>query len=332
MIRVAVGILQRGDGRTLLMQRLPGTFREGQWEFPGGKIEAGENSHGALERELHEELGIEVGAARRRITLRHAYPGKTVLLEVWQVTHFTGQPRNIEGHELRWVEPAEMRRIGMLDADLPIVTSLELPATYVITPSPPTDEKNAPAQWLDQLEQTLDLGISLLQLRCPAWSAGGFGRLAKTVAHRCEASGTRLLLNGAPLQILPLSERLGAAGCHVPARFLEQLRGLQKPVGMVVGASCHSATELAAAARANADFCMLGPVLHTASHADHAPLGWPGFSALVKKVSMPVFAFGGLAPNDLETAWSHGAQGVAGTSGFWRQKAGACAVAGNQQR
>ncbi|MCH6572989.1 MAG: thiamine phosphate synthase, partial [Proteobacteria bacterium] len=122
---------------------------------------------------------------------------------------------------------------------------------------------------------------------------------------------------------LPLSERLGTAGCHVPARCLEQLASLKKPAGLLVGASCHSAAELAAAARANADFCMLGPVLHTASHADHAPLGWPGFSALVKKVSMPVFAFGGLAPNDLETAWSHGAQGVAGTSGFWRQKAGA---------
>ena len=53
MIRVAVGILQREDGRTLLMRRLPGTFREGQWEFPGGKIEAGEDSRSALVRELH---------------------------------------------------------------------------------------------------------------------------------------------------------------------------------------------------------------------------------------------------------------------------------------
>ncbi len=58
MIRVAVGVLQRDDGRALLMQRLPGTFREGQWEFPGGKIEAGEDSFPALVRELHEELGL----------------------------------------------------------------------------------------------------------------------------------------------------------------------------------------------------------------------------------------------------------------------------------
>ncbi|MCH9026254.1 MAG: Nudix family hydrolase [Proteobacteria bacterium] len=332
MIRVAVGILQREDGRTLLMQRLPGTFREGQWEFPGGKIESGENSRSALARELHEELGIEVSGARRRITLRHAYPEKTVLLEVWQVTHFTGQPRNTEGHRLCWVEPAELRRIGLLDADRPIVTSLELPATYVITPSPPIDDKNASAKWLDQLEQTLDLGISLLQLHCPGWSASSYGRLAKTVARRCEASATRLLLNGAPLQVLPLSERLGAAGCHVPARFLEQLGNLQKPVGLVVGASCHSAAELAAAERANADFCVLGPVLPAVGQRDRAALGWPGFSALLRKVSMPVFALGGLVPNDLETAWRHGAQGVAGISGFWCQKAGACAAAGNQQR
>ena len=317
MIRVAVGILQREDGRTLLMRRLPGTFREGQWEFPGGKIESGEISRRALARELHEELGIEVSGARRRITVRHAYPEKTVLLEVWQVTAFTGQPRNIEGHELCWVEPAELRRIGMLDADRPIIASLELPATYVITPPPPVDDENAAAQWLDQLEQTLDLGVSLLQLRCPGWSASAFGRLAKTVVRRCEAYGTRLLLNGAPQQLLPLGERLGAAGCHVSARFLEQLDGLQKPDGLVVGASCHSAAELTAAERAAVDFCVLGPVLSGPGHPDHPPSGWPGFSALVKEVSMPVFAIGGLAQSDLETAWRHGAQGVAGTSGFW---------------
>lgn len=317
MIRVAVGILQREDGRTLLMRRLPGTFHEGQWEFPGGKIEAGEDSRSALVRELHEELGIEVSGARRRIALRHAYPEKNVLLEVWQVTAFTGQPRNIEGHELRWVEPAELRRIGMLDADRPIIASLELPATYVIAPPPPGDDENAAAQWLDQLEQTLDLGVSLLQLRCPGWSASAFGRLAKTVVRRCEAYGTRLLLNGAPQQLLPLGEQLGAAGCHVPARFLEQLGGLQKPAGLVVGASCHSAAELVAAERAAADFCVLGPVLPGPGHPDHPPSGWPGFSALLTEVSMPVFALGGLAPGDLEAAWRHGAQGVAGTSAFW---------------
>ncbi|MCZ6826110.1 MAG: Nudix family hydrolase [Gammaproteobacteria bacterium] len=317
MIKVAVGILQRDDGRILLMQRLPGSFREGQWEFPGGKIEADENSLDALARELREELGIEVSGARRRITLHHAYSEKTVLLEVWQVTQFTGQPRSIEGHELCWAEPAELRRIEMLEADRPIVTSLELPDTYVITPSPTVGDENALAHWLDQLEQTLDQGISLLQLRCPGWSASGFDRLAKTVARRCEASGTRLLLNGAPERVLPLCEQLGAAGCHVPARFLEQLGSLQRPGGLVVGVSCHSGTELAAAERANANFCVLGPVLPTPSHSDRTPLGWPGFSTLVKEVSMPVFALGGLAQNDLETAWRHGAQGVAGISGFW---------------
>lgn len=301
------------------MQRLPGTFREGQWEFPGGKIKTGENSFRALVRELHEELGIEVSGARRRITLRHAYPEKTVLLEVWQVTHFTGQPHNIEGHKLCWAAPAELRSVGMLDADRPIVTSLELPGTYVITPPPPADDENASAQWLKQLEQTLDLGVSLLQLRCPGWSASGFGRLAKTVARRCEPCGTRLLLNGAPEQVLPLSEQLGAAGCHIPARFLEQLASMRKPDGLVVGASCHSGAELAAAKRANADFCVLGPVLPTFSHPDRTPLGWPGFATLLKKATMPVFAIGGLTKNDVKTAWQHGAQGVAGISGFWRR-------------
>ncbi|MCZ6560968.1 MAG: Nudix family hydrolase [Gammaproteobacteria bacterium] len=320
MIRVAVGVLQRDDGRTLLMQRLPGTFREGQWECPGGKIEAGEDSLQALVRELHEELGIKVGNARPRITLRHAYPEKTVLLEVWQVTQFTGQPHNLEGHQLRWVTPAELRRSETLDADRPIITSLELPDTYVITPTLATDDASESAQWLKQLELTLDQGVSLLQLRCPGWSPANFARLAKTVARYCDASGTKLLLNGDPEQVLSLSEKLGAAGCHFPVRYLDRLTGMQRPDGLLIGASCHSAAELAAAASADVDFCVLGPVLPTASHRQRSALNWPGFEDAVKKANLPVFALGGLAAGDLETAWQRGAQGVAGISGFWSRR------------
>ena len=317
MIRVAVGVLQRDDGKTLLMQRLPGTFREGQWEFPGGKIEAGEDSLQALVRELREELGIKVCNARPRITLCHAYPEKTVLLEVWQVTQFTGQPHNPEGHKLRWVTLAELGRSRMLDADGPIIKSLELPDTYVITPSLAPDDASEPVQWLKQLERTLDQGVSLLQLRCPGWSLARFARLAKTVVRHCDASGTKLLLNGDPGQVLSLSEKLGAAGCHFPVRFLDRLTGLRRPGGLLIGASCHSEAELAAAARADVDFCVLGPVLPTVSHPQRSALSWTGFEDAVRKATVPVFALGGLAVGDLETAWQHGAQGVAGISGFW---------------
>ncbi len=258
-----------------------------------------------------------MGNARPRITLRHAYPEKTVLLEVWQVTQFTGQPHNPEGHQLRWVTPAELKSIGMLDADRPIITSLELPDKYVITPPLAMDDASEPVQWLNQLEQTLDIGVALLQLRCPGWSGARFARLAKTVARHCDASGTKLLLNGDPGLVLSLSEKLGTAGCHFPARYLDQLPGLQVPDGLLIGASCHSPAELAAAARADVDFCVLGPVLPTASHPQRCALNWSGFEDAAKKATVPVFALGGMASGDLETAWQRGAQGVAGISGFW---------------
>lgn len=317
MISVAVAILQRDDGRVLVVQRRPGTFRAGHWEFPGGKLESGENSYEALIRELREELGVTVGDARHRMTLRHRYPEKDVLLDVWQVRDFTGPVRSCEGHELKWAKPPDLVGLQMLEADWGIVSSLNLPATYLITP--PTEMRDGRPNriWLSQLEKTLVNGVAMMQLRDPVLSGPDFIRLAELTAQRCEASSTRLLLNGSPDDVLSLARAIGAAGIHVPSMYLGQLDSFDRPAEMIVGASCHSARELRQIATGNADFCVLGPVLPTDSHPERSALGWARFSALIREVNVPVYALGGLAGADVERAWEHGAQGVAGSSGFW---------------
>ena len=123
-VHVLVGILEDGDGRVLVNQRRPGTHMAGFWEFPGGKRARGESRRTALERELAEELGIDVLDASPLIELSHAYPEKRVRLDVWVVARYAGEPRGLEGQPLKWVPVEELLDVGLLPADAPIVQAL----------------------------------------------------------------------------------------------------------------------------------------------------------------------------------------------------------------
>lgn len=123
-IHVVAGVLSDASGRVLIAQRPPGRHMAGCWEFPGGKLEAGEEPLAGLRRELREELGIELGAAVPLLCLRYHYPDRQVLLEVWRVLRYDGELRCLDGQELAWVEPDELPGWDLLEADRPIVTAL----------------------------------------------------------------------------------------------------------------------------------------------------------------------------------------------------------------
>jgi 8-oxo-dGTP diphosphatase len=89
------------------------------------------------------------------------------------------------------------------------------------------------------------------------------------------------------------------------------------PAGQPVAASCHGLDDLLAAQRIGCDFAVLGHVAATPSHPDRAPLGWDAFARLRESVSLPIYAIGGVGPDDLATARAHGAQGVAGIRAFF---------------
>ena len=111
--------------RVLVTQRPAGTALAGHWEFPGGKLESGESEAAALRRELVEELGVRVSAARPVFELAYEYPKRHVELSVWEVEEFTGLPAGLEGQSLRWEWPAALRLIPLLPADRPIIDWLE---------------------------------------------------------------------------------------------------------------------------------------------------------------------------------------------------------------
>ena len=305
-LAVAVGVLRDAQGRVLLARRPPGGHLAGCWEFPGGKVEPGEGIEGALRRELHEELGIEPLAFRPLIDVPHTYDDRRVVLHTHLVSRWRGEPRGREGQPLRWCRPEELTELNLPPADRPIVTALQLPACYAITP-PRIEEEG---RFLSRLEALLARGIRLFQLRLADTDL--LPRLAEAMLAPCDAAGARLLINGDPA----LARRLGAHGVHLNGRRL-RTTSPEALAGLLVGASCHDADELARARALGAHFAVLSPVRPTASHPEAPPLGWAAFARWVRPAALPVYALGGVGCDDLESAWRHGAQGVAGIGAFW---------------
>ena len=124
-VRVVAAVIYDDARRVLVTQRPVGKALAGQWEFPGGKTEAGESDAQALRRELREELGVQVSAARPLLELAHEYSERHVELSVWMVEEFSGVPAGLEGQQLQWAQPTALRSLPLLRADLPIVEWLE---------------------------------------------------------------------------------------------------------------------------------------------------------------------------------------------------------------
>lgn len=128
VVHVVAAALVDAAGRVLIAQRPSGKHLAGGWEFPGGKLEPGEERLAGLERELREELGISIiGAPRPLIRVHHAYPSREVLLDMWVVKRYGGEPRGLDGQALRWCTQDELATVELLPADEPIVRALRLP-------------------------------------------------------------------------------------------------------------------------------------------------------------------------------------------------------------
>ena len=124
MVHVAVGVILDANQNVLITRRAPDAHQGDLWEFPGGKIEVGESPSDALQRELHEELGIAVGRTSALLHVRHDYGDKTVLLDVHVVWDFTGTARPLEGQPMAWVPVHDLGRYVFPAANEPIVGAI----------------------------------------------------------------------------------------------------------------------------------------------------------------------------------------------------------------
>ncbi|MEJ2296993.1 MAG: 8-oxo-dGTP diphosphatase MutT [Woeseiaceae bacterium] len=121
---VAAGILCDAEGRVLIAERLGGGPFHGMWEFPGGKIGAGESSVEALSRELAEELGIEITSCASFMNLCHEYDDRIVTIEFFIVSDWVSEPIGREGQALKWVPRERLDADELLPADVPVVKAL----------------------------------------------------------------------------------------------------------------------------------------------------------------------------------------------------------------
>ena len=309
VLHVAVAAIVNNQGQVLVSLRPDHVHQGGLWEFPGGKLESGESVQDALQREIHEELGISVEQQRPLIRIPHHYPDRSVLLDVWKVDAFHGEPHGKEGQPIEWVAIDSLADENFPAANRPIIRALQLPAKYLITPEP-----TLPADGFEEhLQACLDKGIRLVQLRAKALDRENYCALARRVIELCHAYGAKILLNSDA----DLVQTLGADGLHLTSQRLHQTRERPLPQAYLLAASCHTLDELRVAQQAGADFAMLSPVLPTASHPDASPLGWPAFSQSVDQVAIPVYALGGMQPAHCDTAIAHGAQGIAAIRALW---------------
>lgn len=134
MLFVVAAALTNESGEILLQRRPAGGQMADLWEFPGGKVDAGESPESALVRELQEELGIAVSVERLTPLAFASEPlgDKNLLLLLYRCTEWTGNPSPIYASELRWVLPADMSAMAMPPADYPLVDALRERSTRTI--------------------------------------------------------------------------------------------------------------------------------------------------------------------------------------------------------
>jgi 8-oxo-dGTP diphosphatase len=293
VIKVAAAVILRPDGSFLMARRPPGKLYAGYWEFPGGKIEPHEAPAAAIARELHEELGIDVGAACPWITRVFEYPHGTVHLRFFRIFEWRGEPHPREGQDIGWQTLDTLVSGPMLPANAPVLASLALPWEYAVTNASQIGE----TAMLAHLERRLKGGLKMIQVREPV-GAEPFADQVIGLAHRYGA------------KVLTKRPQAGADGIHFTAAQLMAMK--DKPRDGLVAASCHTREELERAMRLGMDFAVLGSV------KDKAALGWEKFKQLTSDTSIPVYAIGGLTASDLEEARRAGAHGLAMIRGAWQ--------------
>ncbi|MGO2990548.1 MAG: Nudix family hydrolase [Halomonadaceae bacterium] len=310
-VHVAAAAIVSADQKKVLIARRPSNVDQGGlWEFPGGKLAPYETGLEGLKRELHEELGVEIIRAQPLIRIHHEYPDKHILLDVWQVHEFAGEPFGREGQAVRWVPMEELVKYPFPAANLPILRAVMLPTEYLIT-SEEADE----ARFDAFLERALkEDNIRLVQLRAKALDEAAYIERAERALRMCREHGASLLLNGEP----GLLEKVDADGIHLTSERLMQLD--RRPISEQkwLSASTHDQIQLSKAAVLGCDFVTLSPLRTTPSHPEVAPIGWHDFQQLVERAGMPVFALGGMTRFDANHARAVGAQGIASIRDFWK--------------
>lgn len=308
LVHVAIAIITNKKNEVLISLRAENAHQGGLWEFPGGKLEQGESVFNALKREIYEELNITIEKASSFKKIKHQYTDKNILLDVWKIDSFSGEPVGAEGQQIKWQTVSDLNEKLFPVANIEIIQALKLPTRYMITG---TFKNHKNFEY--KLEQALKKGISLVQLRCKKSTDEEYGQLIKISALLCKKYKAILLLNTDIETFLDKP----ADGFHLSSQMLMTIPSRPVEDNVMLSVSCHNEAEMSKAKQFNADIILLSPVKETKSHPGVKGIGWKKFTEIISGIKSPVYALGGMAEIDLEDAKKSGAQGVAAISSFW---------------
>ncbi len=264
-IHVVAGAIEDAEGRVLIAQRPRGRHMAGRWEFPGGKLASGEDPYAGLQRELAEELGITVREAKPLIRLRHTYPERRVLLDVWQVTAYDGEPQPLDAQALAWARPDELPRHDLLEADRAIVTALRLPRLARML---------APGEALQSIR-----GRAAQTILLPMPDDGADGIEPEAVAA-ARTLGHRVFVIGADVDAVRVAAIAGCDG--VVLRWLGQSLLVDRSGAFLIGVLCEDAEGATQAVAEGAHFLVIAP--------EDGPLSERLLERLCVMIGRPVFA------------------------------------------
>lgn len=311
-LEVVAAVIDDGNGRYLLAKRPPGKYLGGYWEFAGGKVEANESYFEAIVRECREELGIEILAAQPFCQVIHSYPEKKVKLNVLKVLSYRGEPVGKEGQELVWAGLSDFSNYAMPAANIGIVSRLNLPENYIITPK--LELKEDLIKQLYYYENNYK-NIAV-RIRQPDCSIDVYKQFLDAI--REEGFDKRFLCVQDRLELFELYPTFGF---HFTEKQLEQSYLGVSPLplyreGCFVFASIHSAAMCKKAIDMGVSAVTYSPVLTTDSHVGAKPLGWSVFEELASSEFIPVYALGGLECSDMQKVKQHSGYGLAGITCF----------------
>ncbi|MCF6225438.1 MAG: Nudix family hydrolase [Xanthomonadales bacterium] len=313
-IRVVAGIIRAEENKTLLCQRLPGTHLEGLWEFPGGKIEAGESPAQALSRELKEELGIDIITSIPVMTVHHQYPDKTVELLIREVYGWEGEVSPCDGQSLDWICVDKLPDIAMPEADKPVLKLLKLDALYRLSPVYKTTN-----EYLEFTRKALKTHSKFIQLCVGILPKNQLLQLLEGINKLKHREDAIISLSCCADEInLDMANQLD--GLHLSAAQLDSLKKKPKGLKGYLFATCHNTKDISQAEKIGVDMLCLSPLYSSDSklglESAEEPLGEELFAKLAAKTNIPVYAMGGAAPKDQTKIRQLGASGIAGVNVF----------------
>lgn len=294
IVDVAIAILIH-RGRILVGWRQEEQHQGGKHEFPGGKVEQGETPEEACRREIYEEVGIGLKDWHQFDYIHHEYDDIIVNLHLFH-SYVPDELLNLIHQPWAWYTRDQLLHLNFPKANKNIIKRLYWPHLIKISNTlKPVENSDVLLYWRieDPSEQYIEQLTAL-----------------------DEGQRSNLIINVDIWQQLSSELQKQIKTVHLKQSQLMNLHKGDLTVGVRYIAACHDAVSLKQAQQIGCDAVFISPVKTTATHPEAVALGWERFSDLAQNSQIPVFALGGVHPDDLATSQKHGAYGLAGIRNF----------------